>query len=257
MYTIMDQFRAFLNIKLRDGALDRFTALIPEFIQIVKSTEPEVLQFEAFIHRDKQEIIWMETYQHADAVDKHLANPALDELKAKMMPMQESINAMYFMGTPSEQTLQGLQAYGISAGVLEPWEGMNRLTEERQVDNVQVISLATVSDMDAFKDYAQRLRQEASKYPGFLFQRSYQLNESQVVNQAEWASEEDLLSWSAKYNEVFGNEISDLLEDLHMFGAMNEPSEKLKAIVQQWNTQVYTRVAGFTRYINATETIAS
>ncbi len=253
----MDQFRAFLNIKVGDGELDHFTALIPEFIQIVEATEPEVLQFEAFVHRDKQEIIWLETYQHATAVDQHLANPALNELKAKMMPMQEGINAMYFMGTPSEQTLQGLHAYGISAGVLEPWEGMNRLTEERQADNVQVLSLATVSDMDAFKDYAERLRHEAAKYPGFLFQRSYKLNETQVVNQAEWASEEALLSWSAKYNEIFGHEISSLLKDLQMFGAMNEPSEKLKAIVQQWSTQVFTRVAGFTRYINATETIAS
>ena len=253
----MDQFRAFLNIKLRDGELDRFTTLIPEFIQIVKATEPEVLQFEAFVNRDKQEIIWLETYQHAAAVDKHLANPALNELKAKMMPMQEGINAMYFMGTPSEQTLQGLQAYGISAGVLAPWEGMNRLTEERKADNIQVISLATVSDMDAFKDYSMRLRHEAARHPGFLFQRSYQLNESQVVNQAEWASEEALLSWSAKYNEVFGHEISGLLKDLQMFGAMNAPSDKLKAIVQQWNTQVFTKVAGFTRYLKAPETVSS
>lgn len=253
----MDQFRAYLNVKIQDGKLDEFISTIPEFVQIVESTEPEAVQFEAFVNREKREIVWLETYLNATGVDKHLGNPALNDLKTKMMPMQEGINAMYFMGTPSDQTLQGLQAYGISAGVLEPWEGMNRLTEKRNEDNVQVVSLATVSDMEAFRDYAERLRQAAIGYPGFLFQRSYQLNESQVVNQAEWASEEALLSWSAKYNELFGHEIAGLLKDLDMVGAMNEPSDRLKAIIQQWNTQVFTKVAGFTRYANSSSTVLS
>lgn len=253
----MNPLRAYLNVKIQDGKLDEFITTIPEFVQIVESTEPEAVQFEAFVNREKREIVWLESYLNATGVDKHLGNPALNELKAKMMPMQEGINAMYFMGTPSDQTLEGLQAYGISAGVLEPWKGMNRLTEERKEDNVQVLSLATVSDMEAFRDYAQRLRKAASNYPGFLFQRSYQLNESQVVNQAEWASEEALLSWSAKYNEIFGHEIAGLLKDLDMVGALNEPSDKLKAIIQQWNTQVFTKVAGFTRYANSSSAVLS
>ena len=51
----MNLFRYYNRVKIQDENWSRFTSLIPELIEKAKESEPDMVQFEAFINNDKLE----------------------------------------------------------------------------------------------------------------------------------------------------------------------------------------------------------
>ncbi|MDW3652216.1 MAG: antibiotic biosynthesis monooxygenase [Bacteroidia bacterium] len=248
----MDIFRAFLKIKIREGKLAEFSSSAAEMIQIVKATEGNCLQYEAFANQEKGEILWLESYAQNTDIDFHLSNPALDELKLHMMPMQEAILDFAFLAEPSKNTLEGLKAYGIDARALkEVPGGFNRLTEERTSNNIQTIEIVTAKDAEAFDSFISKVRAVSSLHPGYLFAQSYIISDQQRLLINEFASEESLRSWLDIFTPQFGTEFQTLIENFEMISAAGSASESLKQLAGQWNSEIFERVGGFSRYSKA------
>ena len=231
--------------------LEDFATAASEMIQIVKSTEENCLQYEAFANRKSGEILWLESYEKSTDFDLHFANAALDKLKLHMMPMQEAIRDFAFLAEPSKKTLEGLKAYGIDASYLKEIPGgFNRLTEDRTSNNIQTIEVVSVKDAEIFDSFLSKIRRISCLHKGYLFTQSYELNDQQRLVINEFASEESLNSWLAIFTPQFGEEFQSLIENFEMIAATGSASESLKQIALEWNSEIFERVDGFSRYSN-------
>lgn len=245
----MDPFRAYLRIKIKDGSLEHFVDALPEMIQLVEKTEPKALQYEAYVNKEKREVIWLESYTENSAYDLHLTNSVLDPIRMKIMPMQEAIYDCFFMDTPTDLALNGLKSYGIDANVLKPMPGTNKLTQERGVDNIQTIAIVDINSKNAFQKYIERLEKAVDKFPGFLFHKAHYLNDSRIVGWGEWANLEALMNWvNDKYPSEFGEEFQSISTGMTMYTACGKITDDLLNLADVWNTPCYEKVAGFARY---------
>lgn len=245
----MNPFRAYLRIKIKEESLEQFVEAIPEMIQLVEETEPNALQYEAFVNRESNEIIWLESYKENTDYDLHLGNSNLDPIRMKIMPMQEAIHDCFFMDQPTDLALNGLKAYGIEPNVLTPIPGTNKLTEARGVDNVQTISMVNINNKAAFEKYIERLEKEVEKFPGFLFHSAYYVNDSKILGWGEWTNIETLMSWvNDKYPSEFGEEFQSVSTGMNMYTNCGKVTDDLLNLAKVWNTPCFERVAGFSRY---------
>ena len=244
----MDPFRGYLKVKIREGKEHTFQSLIPSFVEIVKHTEPNALQFEAFAAEGTRELIWLESYSSKTAFDLHMTNPELEELKLKMMPLQEGILSMYFMSSPTQATLQNLNQFGIQAAILDPWPGTLRLAEATRDDelNIQTFVTLDLSDLDAYRNISEQVENAASTQPGVLFHRSYQIDDNRVAVLEEYKDSNSLIEWAKVFGENSGN-FNSLVEGLtcEVFGT---PSEPCKEMLNGWGASYFKKVAGFTRF---------
>lgn len=245
--TRMEVFRVYTRVKIQTGKFEAFEARIPEVVQIVKNSEPETVQFEGFAHAETREIVWLMSYTGNHGFDLHLANTALDKIRGEIMPMQEEVRHMFFLGAPTETAVAGMASFGMATNTLQPWPGTDNLGGERGADNIQIVAILETNNMDAIRTISARFEAAAAGQPGFLFHRSYQLDDNRVVSYGEWADTPALRNWLTGFGEKFGAAYMPHTTHLEMIGCGNLSSEA-KDLLAGWNAAEFKKVAGFTRY---------
>lgn len=244
----MNPFRGYLKIKTKEGKNELFQSLIPSFIEIVKDTEPKTLQFEAFANQARREIIWLESYSDNTGLDTHLANPALEDLKFKMMPLQEAVIDMYLMSSPTESTLAGFQQYGIHPIIPTPWPGTIRLNEARnESTNLQTFVVMDLNDLEAYREISEQVEAAAARQPGVLFHRSYQVDENQVIVFEEYNDSDSLMSWAEVFAQNAGN-FGSLVTGM-TYEVCGQPSASCKKMLNGWGAVYFEKIAGFKRFV--------
>lgn len=244
----MNPFRGYLKIKVKEGELKAFQSLVPSFIEKVKETEPNALQFEAFSNEERGEIIWLESYVDNTGFDFHISNPVLDDLKMKMMPLQESIVDMHFMSAPTNAALAGLQQYGISPNVLSPFPGTNRLMEGRVAEtNIQIALTMELSDVTVFSRLNKGNLALAPKQEGLLFHQGFQIDKNRIIVYQEYKDSETLLSW-LDVTDHLSQQLFPYIKGLNTEFCGNPPSPALKEKAAQWDVVYFDKIAGFKRF---------
>ncbi len=242
----MTPFRIYFKTKIHDGKFEEFNDLVPAFIKMVKDTEPQTLQYEIFVNESAREIIWLESYKDNKDFDTHLSNSALEELKSKLMPLQE-ILAVYFMSAPTEASLSGLQQIGVQPIVLDPWPGTNRLNEGRnEATNIQSFVTISLSDLEAYRNISDQVESAAATQPGILFHRSYQIDNSKVAVFEDYASSDALMAWATVFAENSGN-FGSLVQGM-TYDVCGTPTASCKEMLDGWGAVYYKKIAGFTRF---------
>ena len=243
----MELFRAYVKARVQEGQIESFKSLAPEVINIVKNTEPEAFQCEVFANEQSQEVVWLVSFKNNKGYDFHLTNTALDEIRGKIMPLQEEIRHMFFMAEPTEFTINGLKNFGMHPTVLTPWPGTNRLTEERGSDNLQIITIFDANDLSDYRNFSDRIEQAAATHPGLLYHRVFQGQGNQLLAYGEWADTQAMQSWMTLMNQQFEREFQQLISNLDMIGC-GALSPEIIDLLNAWNASIFSKIAGFTRF---------
>lgn len=245
----MSLIRSYVLSTIKAGKLEEFMNEVPQFVEIVKSTEPNALQFECFVDKKQNEVIWLESFSNSQGAEFHLGNPALNEIQMKIMPLVEQINEVYYFGDASSSILDKLEAFGMVPNILNQWIGTERLTGQRASDNIQLFTKLEVNNMEDFTSLFTEIMKEAGKHEGCLFHKMYSISDSKAFACMELASEKAQLSWSEKFNAKFGEQFQTFVTKLEMRACIGTvPSNHLELLAKVWNAPIYQKLDGFTRY---------
>lgn len=242
----MDPFRTIIKARIKDGNLEEYLSIVQPIVKIVNATEPNALQYEAFVNRDNQTVIWLESYNSNSDFEFHLTNPAFETLKNKGMQLTENFDFV-FMSPPTEATFESLQQSGIHPLVLDPWPGTIRLGEvKRNGHNLQSYVTVDLTDMDAYRDISQRVEAAAATHPGVLFHRSYQIDDSRIAAYEEYADSQTVLDWVGVFAAT-ASDFGSLVKGM-TYEVCGTPSPECKAILDGWGAVYYEKVDGFSRF---------
>ena len=243
----MDPFRIYLKIKIQEGKEEPFQSLIPTYIEKVQQTEPSALQFEAFINEDASEVIWLESYVNNTSFDGHLSNPDLEDLKRKMMPLQESVLSMYFMSPPTKAALEVFRQRSINPIILDPWPGTIRLNEKRNEEtNIQTFAIVDLSDLAAYRRISEQVEMAASVQPDIHFHRSYEMENNRVAVMEEYKNSNALLTWASVFAENAGD-FNSLVREM-TYEVCGTPTVACKEMLDNWGAIYFDKIAGFSRF---------
>ena len=104
----MEQIQLHALFKIKEGKLEEFKKLIPQFIATVKEKDPGTIAYDWFLNEEKMECKVLETYEDSNAVLAHAAN--VGELLMKSMEFS-ALSAEIF-GNPSAELSKALEGFG-------------------------------------------------------------------------------------------------------------------------------------------------
>ena len=105
-----DNVHWLLELKIKDGALDDFKALMREMVGAAKSNEPNTMNYEWFISEDNTTAHLYERYTDSAAVMTHLqwfGENAAERFLATVEP-----TALSVYGDPSAEVREALGGFG-------------------------------------------------------------------------------------------------------------------------------------------------
>ena len=104
----MKQIKAKALLKIKEGKLDAFKNLVPQFISTVKEKDPGTLNYDWYLNEKNLECTVLETYTDSDALLTHVAH--VGELLQKLSELSEIRLEVY--GNPSKQLLAAVEGMG-------------------------------------------------------------------------------------------------------------------------------------------------
>ena len=98
------------DLEIRDGAYDKFEALMGEMIAATKADEPGALNYEWSVSEDKKTCHILERFENSDAALIHMGNFG-SKFAARFMDVLIP-RKMTVYGDPSEKVMKGLSRMG-------------------------------------------------------------------------------------------------------------------------------------------------
>ena len=243
----MVPFRLLVKSKIQSEKFNEYLSLIPSLVELVDNSEPLTLQYEAYANEDSHAVSWIESYANISDFDSHFHNPKASDLKRTMAGFQEANMIIYFMFKPSESILSEISQAGISSIICQPWPGTIRLDEPRNEEtNIQSFAIIELADLDPYRMISEQVEAAAEDYPGILFHRSYQIDDSRVAVLEEYLDSDTLINWApvfAKNSGNFGSLVKSMTYDV--FG---NPSKNCREMLDGWGAVYFKKIAGFTRF---------
>jgi len=95
-------------LKIKNGKLEAFKALVPQFISKVRDEEPDTLNYDWFLNEATMECMVLENYTDSDAVLSHVAN--VNELLQKLMELADL--KLEIFGNPSNELSAAIEPFG-------------------------------------------------------------------------------------------------------------------------------------------------
>jgi quinol monooxygenase YgiN len=114
----MRQIKFNALIKIKEGKLDEFKRLIPQFISIVKEKDPGTVTYDWYLNEEAMECTVLETYADSDSVLAHFANAG--GLVQKLLEFADLTIELY--GNPSNELLTALD--GMAPKIFPYYSGL-------------------------------------------------------------------------------------------------------------------------------------
>lgn len=111
-------FRA--EFAIEHGKIDEYKQLIQEMSRVVEANEPDTIEYQFYLNREKSRCIVHETYANSDAVLAHNAGVASQTILPSILSISR-ISRFDVYGNPSKELLKVLtnfspQFYNLFAG---------------------------------------------------------------------------------------------------------------------------------------------
>ena len=100
----METIKANALFTIKEGKLDEFKQLIPQFISVVKEKDSGTLNYDWYLNEDNMECMVLETYKDSNAVMEHAGN--VGELLQEAMGLSDLQIEVY--GNPSDALKEAL-----------------------------------------------------------------------------------------------------------------------------------------------------
>jgi quinol monooxygenase YgiN len=101
----MEQIKANALFKIKEGKLEEFKNLIPQFIAAVKEKDPGTLVYDWYLNEEQMECMVVEAYADSNAVLAHAVN--VGEQLQKSMELSDLSIEIY--GNPSEELSKAIE----------------------------------------------------------------------------------------------------------------------------------------------------
>ena len=245
----MELIRTLVSSKIKEEGFLAFIQEVPNFAETVKASEPNTLQFECFANEDLNQVVWIETFKGIDGATFHLSNPALQPSQMKIMPLVEALLNMNYYGNTSPAILELLKPFGMDPLLLNAPNTSDFLKGKRTDNSIQVFTKLEVNNLSEFERLFDEIKSTSNEHEGCLFHELYPLYDSTALAVLEMDNEKNQLLWSEKFSANFGAKFQSLVNKVEMIACLrSSPSNELLHLAKQWNTSVYQKVAGFTRF---------
>ena len=114
----MKEIKARALFKIKEGKLEEFKQLIPQFISTVKEKDPGTITYDWYLNEERMECGVLEVYADSDAVLAHAAN--VGGLLQRSFEFGDLMLDVY--GNPSDELIKAIE--GIGATIYPYFSGL-------------------------------------------------------------------------------------------------------------------------------------